>query len=229
MPANAAIRATVQTMASDADAARLEILLETLEIFAHDLSNPLQSVIVLTELALDDAAPGTEEHLRCRQTLEAAERMRTLVLGLGGLTRGVQGPYSTRSSVERFAAVLSRRWDRHRITLDVELGEVDRAHSPPLLDAALLELGLAAIAAVGERSGAHVLSVRGLAAPAGDADGRCALEVSLVEPRADGTTEAVTLSEPHLVRLDRLLSGPAIRVRCAGTRVSLEFTPQAMP
>ena len=63
-------------MSAESDSATLEILLEALEIFAHDLSNPLQSLIVLTELALDDAAPNSEDELRCRQTLEAAERMR---------------------------------------------------------------------------------------------------------------------------------------------------------
>ena len=74
------------------DRPRLEILHEALEIFAHDLSNPLQSLIVLTELALDDATPGSEDEMRCRQSLEAAERMRTLVSGLAGLTRGGSGP-----------------------------------------------------------------------------------------------------------------------------------------
>src|SRR5690606_28468532 len=79
---------TPEQRAHQAEAQR-EVLLEAMEIFTHDLSNPLQSLIVLTELALDDTPEGTEEYDRCRQSLEAAERMRTLVQGLAGLTRSI--------------------------------------------------------------------------------------------------------------------------------------------
>lgn len=214
--------------APGADAARLAILLEALEIFAHDLSNPLQSLIVLTELALDDAPPASEDELRCRQTLEAAERMRTLVTGLAGLTRGADGPRNTKTTVERFVEVLSRRWERHRIELRVDLGPAERTPSPPELDAALLNLGLGALAAATEAGGAFVFSVVGSDVDAEGAAPRCALEVGLTRVDPDGTTTPMELHERHVQRTEQLLAGSGVRARHKGARVSLEFSPEAM-
>ena len=213
-------------MSAESDSARLEILLEALEIFVHDLSNPLQSLIVLTELALDDAAPNSEDELRCRQTLEAAERMRTLVTGLAGLTRDIDGARNTRTAVERSVEVLSRRWERHRIEIAVELGPVQNTPSPPLLDFALLNAGLAAVATAGTQSGSYRLDITGRDLEGGDLP--CALLLTLTRRDDNGAVVEVPLDGDHIRRFERLLEGPALRVRTQGNAIRLEFAPGAM-
>lgn len=217
----------VDARSAEGDTARLHILLEALEIFAHDLSNPLQSLIVLTELALDDALAGSEDEQRCRQTLEAAERMRTLVTGLAGLTRGAEGPRQTKTTVDRFAEVLSRRWERHRIELEIDLGDVERSASPPELDTALLNLGLGAVATAAELAGSFLLTVRGSVVDGAHA-ARTALEFSLCHRDAEGQMRDVALHDKHLARSVHLLAGSGLKQRTVGTRVSLEFSPEAM-
>ena len=217
----------VDSPTASVDAARLDVLLEALEIFIHDLSNPLQSLIVLTELALDDAAPHSEDEQRCRQTLEAADRMRNLVVGLAGLARGNEGPLSARNAVDRFVDMLSRRWERHRIELQIELGPVEQRPSPPDLDMALLNLGLGAVATAGDLTGSFVLSVHGRDVDSEDAAHRCALEFSLVHHDPSGTTAQLAISPNHLDRSDALLRGSAVQIRRADNRVWLEFVAAA--
>lgn len=209
------------------DKPRLAILHEALEIFAHDLSNPLQSLIVLTELALDDATPGSEDEMRCRQSLEAAERMRTLVSGLAGLTRGLEGPRNTQTSVDRFNELLSRRWERHRVELDIALGPAERTPSPPDLDIALLNLGLAAVATAGELGGTFVLQIRGSEIGSG-AEPRVALEATLLHRDADGTSAEAPFNERHIQRGRALLAGTGLTTRQEGARVSFEFSPEVI-
>jgi len=213
---------------SSRDKPRLEILHEALEIFAHDLSNPLQSLIVLTELALDDATPGSEDEMRCRQSLEAAERMRTLVSGLAGLTRGLEGPRNTQTSVDRFNELLSRRWERHRVEVDIALGPAERTPSPPDLDVALLNLGLAAVATAGELGGTFVLQIRGSELEQSSGP-RVALQATLLrrDPNGGATSEA-PFNEKHIQRGRALLAGTGLTTRQEGARVSFEFSPEVI-
>ncbi len=223
MPAESSL--TPEQRARQAESRR-EVLLEALEIFTHDLSNPLQSLIVLTELALDDALPGSEEHERCRQCLEAAERMRTLVQGLAGLTRSIDGPRNTGAVVERFISVLSRRWERHSLRLSVDLGAVERVPAPRNLETVLLNLGLAAVAAASERSHPRYdLSVRGIIQD--DERLPCALELTLAGHNAGGSGVPIALSPSHLERSQRLLDGnPAMSLREDAAGLLLEFAPE---
>ncbi|MBL4684194.1 MAG: hypothetical protein JKY37_06370 [Nannocystaceae bacterium] len=216
------------TRSPESHAARLEVIFEVLDVFAHDLSNPLQSLIVLTELALEDAQPGSEDELRCNQTLEAAERMRTLVTGLAGLTRGTEGPRQLRTAVDRFAEILSRRWERHRIELQIDLGAAEHMASPPELDTALLSLGLGAVAAAGELGGpAFRLSVRVQEAKPGDgAD--CVLQIVLVHRDPQSGDKEVPLDEKYLRRSADLLQGSGVRLETNGAKVSLEFSYEAV-
>ncbi len=217
---------TPDQRARQAEAQR-EVLLEALEIFTHDLSNPLQSLIVLTELALDDAPPDSEEFERCKQSLEAAERMRTLVQGLAGLTRSIDGPRNTASTVDRFSSVLSRRWERHSVRLSIDLGPIERTPTPAHLETGLLNLGLAAVVAASERSHPrYELSVRGISQ---EGDGRlpCAIELTLTGHNAGGSAVLVPLSAPHLERARELLDGSHnMQLREDGESVLLEFIPE---
>ena len=205
--------------------AQRAVLLEALEIFTHDLSNPLQSLIVLTELALDDSPPGTEEHERNKQSLEAAERMRTLVQGLAGLTRSIDGPRNTAAVVDRFSSVLSRRWERHSVRLSIDLGLIERTPTPPTLETVLLSLGLAAVAAAGDRNHPRFdFSLRGIGQ---DGELSCAIELTLAGHNAGGSGVPVAFSREHLDRTIELLDGnPTMRLREEAEAILLEFAPE---
>ncbi|MCX4244035.1 histidine kinase [Paraliomyxa miuraensis] len=207
--------------------AQREVLLEAMEIFTHDLSNPLQSLIVLTELALDDTPEGTEEHDRCRQSLEAAERMRTLVQGLAGLTRSIDGPRNTKTVVDRFVSVLSRRWERHQVRISVDMGPIERTPTPANLETVLLNLGLATVAAATDRNHPrYELSVRGILRE-GQGAMPCTIELTLVGHNAGGTAAPVELSRPHMERMGRLLDGvDNMRLYEEAEAVYLEFAPE---
>lgn len=216
---------TPEQRAHQAEAQR-EVLLEALEIFTHDLSNPLQSLIVLTELALDDTPEGTEDYDRVRQSLEAAERMRTLVQGLAGLTRSIDGPRNTKTVVDRFISVLSRRWERHQVRVSIDMGSIERTPTPANLETVLLNLGLATVAAATDRNHPrYELSVRGIAR-----EGQalpCALEITLVGHNAGGTAAPVELARQQMERVTRLLDGcPNMRLYEEAESVYLEFAPE---
>lgn len=215
---------TPEQRARQAEAQRA-VLLEALEIFTHDLSNPLQSLIVLAELAMDDTMPGSEEHDRNRQSLEAAERMRTLVQGLAGLTRSVDGPRNTGAVVERFESVLSRRWERHAVRLSIDLGPIERAPTPATLETVLLSLGLAAVSAAGDRNHPRFdLSLRGISQ---DGPLPCVLELMLAGHNAGGSGGPVELSRSHIDRTRQLIDGnPSMHLREDGQTILLEFAPE---
>lgn len=217
---------TPEQRAHQAEAQR-EVLLEAMEIFTHDLSNPLQSLIVLTELALDDTPEGTEEYDRCRQSLEAAERMRTLVQGLAGLTRSIDGPRNTKTVVDRFVSVLSRRWERHQVRVSVDMGAIERTPTPANLETVLLNLGLATVAAATERNHPrYELSVRGILRE-GQGPLPCTVEITLVGHNAGGTAAPVELARMQMERVGRLLDGsPNMRLYEEAGSVYLEFAPE---
>ncbi|MCA9709017.1 MAG: HAMP domain-containing histidine kinase [Myxococcales bacterium] len=215
---------TADQRAHQAEAQR-DILLEVLEIFTHDLSNPLQSLIVLSELALDDTPEGSEDYDRVRQSLEAAERMRTLVQGLAGLTRSIDGPRNAKTVVDRIVSVLSRRWERHQMRVSVDLGAIEHTPTPAVLQTVMLNLGLAAVAAAGDRNHPrYELSVQGASreGPLG-----CALEVTLVGHDAGGTAAPVPLARHQMERIERLLDGNrAVRLREDEGVATIEFAPE---
>lgn len=143
-------------------AAERDALLELIAIFAHDLSNPLQSVTVLCELALDETVPGTEDHLRTQQCIEAAERMRALVHGLAGLTRRDDGPTSVEAVQGRLATLLARRYDRYHIIVHSDFSLFGGIRPLENIELPLLNLQLGLIASAGEGHGTrHTLALRG--------------------------------------------------------------------
>ena len=216
---------TAQQRAHQAEAQR-DILLEVLEISTHDLSNPLQSLIVLSELALDDTPEGTEDYDRVRQSLEAAERMRTLVQGLAGLTRGIDGPRNVKTVVDRIVSVLSRRWERHQMRVSVDMGAIEHTPTPAVLQTVMLNLGLAAVAAAGDRNHPrYELSVQGVSREGQALE--CALEVTLVGHDAGGTAAPVPLASHQMERIGRLLDGNAsVRLHESGGMAVIEFAPE---
>jgi len=205
--------------------AKHEVLLEALGIFAHDLSNPLQSLIVLTEVALDDAIPGSDDHERNRQSLEAVDRMKILVQGLAGLTRSIDGPRNVAAVVERLGSVLSRRWERARVQLSVDLGLIERTPTPLILETAMLSLGLGVVTAAQENNHPRYdLSLRGITL---EGPRSCAIELTLTGHNAGGSGVPVALSASHLERTERLFEGDsAIVVRSEAEAVLVEFSSE---
>lgn len=205
--------------------AQHRILREALAILAHDLSNPLQSLIVMTEMALDDSPPNSEEHERNKQSLDAAERMKTLVLGLAGLTRGGEGFPTTSAVIDRLGSVLSRRYERYRIHQSADLGPIADVPTPANLDAAILSLSLGVVAAAGERSHPRYdLSFRGVEQPGPRS---CAIEITLAGHNAGGSGVPVELDRAHYRRTRQLVDGdPNIAVREDDEAILLEFAPQ---
>jgi signal transduction histidine kinase len=95
---------------ADGAVAARDTLVELLSIVTHDLNNPLQSLIVLLELSVDDAPAGSETRTRAEQCQQAAERIKTLTAALAGLLRGRRedGPRVW----ARAEALLGRRFER---------------------------------------------------------------------------------------------------------------------
>lgn len=105
----------VPDAAAQGAAAARDTLVELLSIVTHDLNNPLQSLIVLLELCLDDAPVGSDVRTRIEQCQVAGERIKTLTAALGGLLRGRRedGP----GVWTRIQALLGRRFERTGVAI----------------------------------------------------------------------------------------------------------------
>lgn len=143
-------------------AAERDALLELIAIFTHDISNPLQSITVLCELGLDEAAPGSEEQFRTQQCLQAAQQMRGILQGLGGISLATRGTTTLSSIVSRVQATLSRRLERSNMVVDAELSQVTTMNVPGGLEFVVLTTCLGFMRAVVKReaNGPKSLSVR---------------------------------------------------------------------
>ena len=129
-------------------------IVELIGIFTHDLSNPLQSLTVLLELTLDDLAPGSEEHAKLRQSLEATERMRNMIRDFAGLSRtgrSEQGELSFGEAYRRAAGVLRRRFERHKMRVKMNIAEIEDLVIPhPCYEMVLLGLLMSAVASASD-------------------------------------------------------------------------------
>ncbi|TPV92502.1 MAG: HAMP domain-containing histidine kinase [Myxococcales bacterium FL481] len=134
----------------DLPAAKLESELAALRgvagVFAHDLSNPLQSLTVLLELSADEATVGASDAGRIGQSLDAAKSMHTLVHDFVRLMR----PHHHAAVETEFVAVLDRclrmfrrRFDRQNIVVHRALTALETAPpAPPEFAWAFLNLVL---------------------------------------------------------------------------------------
>ena len=195
-----------------------DALIELISVFTHDLNNPLQTVLVLSELALDETMPGTEGRTRAEQCLQAADRLRVLAQAMSGLFRG--RPLRADALWERLRTLLCRRFERHGITAELTTGEPRDALLPALCERLVFTLALAAIggaATSGKRH--HVLELA--CNPASD---RIALDAALFSVEPDGTRAPLEFSPPHLERLTALLRlDPRSQHRYEGAAVRIEL------
>lgn len=139
------------------EAAERGALLELAAILTHDLSNPLQSITVLCELGLDEE-DLVEARRRNEQCLQAAERMRTLVHCYAGLVRNAQTRGPAALTLERLVPLLSRRFERHRITVQTEVHQDFVA--PASFELAALVMLLGIVRSASARAGAGPCRVR---------------------------------------------------------------------
>lgn len=190
-------------------AAERDTLLELLAVFTHDLSNPLQSITVLCELGMDGVG-GDDSPAQC---LQAAERMRTLIHGLSGFTRGLGRESDIGRVGERLRALLSRRFERHRLHTTYAVDGVASASTPAPLEFALLAVSLGIISSASE------VNSRGRFTLEGRADGAETLLIARCQTD-DGQPLAPT--DLHLARA-RAIGGSEIAVAVDGPETTLRF------
>jgi hypothetical protein len=205
--------------------AERDALLDIVAIFAHDLSNPLQSITVLCELGMDDATPGSEEHLRAQQCLEAADRMRALIHSFAALIRGRSSSAPLQALVDRVTTLFARRFERHGIQTQIELGDAAEVRGVSGLEFSLLNLMLGAVATATDaplkRYTLHVRAARA------DGDDGYRLTISMqgsMQPADDtGAWQPMPLSEPHVARAEHVLATSKARLQVADGCVELFF------
>lgn len=144
----------------DGAAAARDTLIELLSIVTHDVNNPLQSLIVLLELSVDDAPAGSDARARAEQCQLAADRIRSLTGALAGLLRGRRedGPRVW----ARALALLGRRFDRMGVTTRADVSRLADVALPSAFFFALCSACLLVLAsAANGRLRGYLLEVTG--------------------------------------------------------------------
>ncbi|HET6585918.1 MAG TPA: hypothetical protein VFG69_20820 [Nannocystaceae bacterium] len=176
-----------------------DALIELLAVFTHDLNNPLQTVLVLSELALDETMSGTEGRARAEQCLTAADRLRVLAQAMSGLFRG--RPLRAEALWERVRTLLGRRFERHGITAEITGCEPRDAMLPALCERVVFTVALGAIgAATTSGSRHHALEIA--CAPTSE---RISLQARLFTVDPAGARTPLAFGDAHLERLAALL------------------------
>jgi len=186
------------SVALGAIAAR-ETLIELLSVATHDLNNPLQSLIVLLELSVDDAPPGSDARMRAEQCQLAAERIRNLTAALAGLLRGRRedGPRVW----ERAQALLGRRFERMGVTTRVDVSRLADIAIPGPFFFGLCAASLVVLAtATGGALRGHELSIHGGTQP-GEGAGSVSMDLALTPVDASAAPSPAEWDPAALGRL----------------------------
>lgn len=194
---------------ADRAAAERDTLLELLAVFTHDLSNPLQSITVLCELGMD--GPGSEDITA--QCLSAAERMRALIHGLSGFTRGLDRPSEISLVGDRLQSLLARRFERHLLKASFDYTTISSKLAPAELEMCMAAICLGIIATASERRARGEFSLSTL-----HVDDELAIEIVCVDE--DGS--ALTPSQAHLERA-RAIGGDTIGIFLEDSTIRLRF------
>lgn len=200
--------------------AERDVLLELLGIFAHDLNNPLQTLVVLCELAIDEGSGDDEARLRAEQCLAAADRLRALAHSMTSLFRGRR--VTIRQMCDLMGVLVARRFDRYGIALIVDIEAIADVGMAPRLDLAYAATCLGAIAtavANGTRRSQMVVDGRRSAGA-----GRAAMTISFEVPGPQ--PQVFAFPEDALARV-RALATDGLVVASDGPRVILDFTTDA--
>jgi hypothetical protein len=218
-------RAPDAATANGAIAAR-ETLIELLSVATHDLNNPLQSLIVLLELSVDDAAPGSEARVRAEQCQLAAERIRTLTAALAGLLRGRRedGPRVW----DRAQALLGRRFERMGITTRVDVSKLADIAMPSAFFFGLCAACLVVLStATGGALRGHELSVDG-ATQTTDEASVVSMDLALQPVDASAAPSPADWDPAALQRLLAIVDeSPELRAVVARGRILLTATMES--
>lgn len=156
--------------------ARVANLLRLVHAVAHDLSNPLQALVLHATMDLEDAPPGSEEAVRRESDEEATRCMRALVHALMGLSSAGLAPRPLSAVFGRFEALLHRRFAGRGITLSFDLPEGDGVAVASTTEEVLLLAGLALVERLPPAREARELR---LGAHVDPASGACSLRLRL--------------------------------------------------
>jgi signal transduction histidine kinase len=201
--------------------AERDALLELIAIFTHDLSNPLQSLTVLCELALDESPAGSDDYTRTRQCLEAADRMRKLIHGLAGVTRHAEGPGHLAGALHRVLGLLARRFDRHGIDLTIDIDAIDRVVPPRGIEFALLNLFLGLVTAASEqRLSKATVELVGRRNADGSQHG---VELRGDAQNREGQRQPLKPAERHIRRVQHFIQGQGLELHTSDESVVLSF------
>ncbi len=193
-----------RTDARAGDAAVAALLQEAIAIFTHDLSNPLQSLTVLLELAEEDAR-SQDERARLRRALAAAEGMRSMLQEFAALSRASRTDRRAATvgeTIRQATTILRRRFERLSIDLTADVARVEDARLPDgrtqWIVLGILLAGLAAMRAGDYLEGEMTLS--GRRADPGRGDGRVVLSFSISALRSPKETMHVIAFDPKRMR-----------------------------
>jgi signal transduction histidine kinase len=108
-----------------------------LALISHELSNPLQSLTMLVELALVEADEPERLQHRLGQGLQAANELRQVVRDLTDYASGslTEGPQTCAQIVGRALALVRRRLNRHDVRVSAAYGPLEYIAVPGALHA----------------------------------------------------------------------------------------------
>lgn len=193
--------------------AQRDALLELVSVLAHDLNNPLQTLLVLSELALDESPAGSEAHDRAKQCLAAADRLKVLTQAMGASLRG--RPQDIQQVWTRVQTMLGRRLERYGVVVTTQLAALGSTPFGGEAEWAVLLAVLAVIAtAAASTERRHELAI------VGSLDGEHAqLELGMAAVDAQGVRRPLAFQPQAVTRLCDVV--PGTTVERDGERISV--------
>lgn len=200
------------------DKSSVRPLRELIALMVHDLSNPLQSLSMLLELAQDDVDPSSEAHERLVEASRAAVAMRTLVRGLGDFNRSARAGDEVPAArlVSSTLGVLQRRFSRQGIELIDQPRDLDEhTQVDAQFQLLFLTLLLSALAADADPNKARSLTV--------STPSPTSLQIAFKATDPNGVSEAWPLSTPHILHAQQLAEALGLRLETIPSRATVWF------
>lgn len=192
-------------------------LRELIALMVHDLSNPLQSLSMLLELAQDDVQPNTEAHERLVEASRAAVAMRSLVRGLGDFNRSsrVGDQVAAARLVSSTLKVLDRRFSRQGIELVDRSRGLEETMVPAGFQLVFLTLILSALAAEQKPGKPLTLTV--------SAPTSTSIRVELSTVNGGGTRQPWPLSPAHVLHATDLADQLKLALESSSGQVHIDL------
>ncbi len=190
---------------------------EAIALFTHDLSNPLQSMMVLIELAMDDVPPGPA-HGRLEQALGASTKMRDMLQSFARVCR-VGSEHEGEApaagvALRRCTQMLQRRCERLHLAIHCHDEPVAAVPLPaPQVELAMLGILLSAVAVLArtEHQGGEITVVGSIPRKLGGHTAR--LEFGIAGIRGQDTTlSTLSFDRARIQRAQMLLDGSRARL-----------------